>query len=432
MFRISRLVVCSIALVLVLVACQTALPEFSEGELEIPLIPRFEDMALKTQDISTSANENGNGLAIQGVNLYVVGYTEGNLDGANLGFDDAFLRRYNGGMLWGEQFGGRNNDEAVAVVTDSSGNIYVLGHTSSAMGFALGSRDNFLVKYSKQGERLWVRQFGTSGFDTATDMVIDSNNRIYTLTDEGNRNFTLRKFKTSGTLLGMRSVNPNNRPGLKPAALAVDSLSNLIVLTEWENDESVKYRDIRLYKFNSNLNQIWQKGYGTRDGDLPGEIVTDNNNNIYLCFYRSGDVKPGGYLQKRNANGAIIFTRRLPSAPNVNTTVPETITFANNNIYIAGFTSDPLPGYTQAGRTDIVVFRYSLSGTIRWFTQFDEDNYGSDAREAAKDIIVNGYVYITGFTEGNLFSGRDTSYGGEDAFVAMLSKTNGDILGIDQ
>ena len=427
--RVWSLVI--VVLTVVLASCQTSVvPKFSEGELDVPLIPTFNQTELSTQDISTGEFDVGNGLAIKGANLYVVGYTEGSLDGDNLGSNDAFLRRYDGGKLWGEQFGGRGGDVANAVATDSSGNVYVFGHTNSAMGFKIGGLDNYLVKYTKQGQRLWVRQFGTSGSDVSKDVVIDSNNRIYTLSDEGSNNFTLRKFNTSGTLLDSKSVTQNNRPGLTPEALAVDSLNNLIVLTEWNNGS--KGFDIRLYKYSSNLNQVWQKAQSSSDNDFAYDITTDSTNNIYFSYHRDTNGK-GGYFQKRDANGSSLFTKRLEPAPGTANTFPQTITTASNgHIYIAGYTMGAFSSYTNAGSGDIVVFRYSPNGNRQWVTQFAHNNYGSPDLERANDIVVNGYVYITGYTHGNLLTGSATSYGFDDAYIAMLSKSNGDILGIDQ
>ncbi len=88
-----------------------------------------EDPIFSTLDFATPQSDEGRGLAISGNNLYVVGDTFGDLDGTNLGLWDGFLRRYNGGKLWGLQFGTRTNDRASKVATDSNGDVYVVGHT---------------------------------------------------------------------------------------------------------------------------------------------------------------------------------------------------------------------------------------------------------------------------------------------------------------
>ena len=65
----------------------------------------------------------------------VVGKPQGDLDGVNKGFSDAFIRKYDGGVVWAQQFGNRANDSGTDVALHSSGAIYVMGQTS--WGFRL-------------------------------------------------------------------------------------------------------------------------------------------------------------------------------------------------------------------------------------------------------------------------------------------------------
>lgn len=407
-------------LVLLLVACQTTpVPQVEEGSGSLPLI-------------STTTNDFGRRLALSGANLYVVGYTSGSLDGPNLGGYDAFLRRYNGVRLWGEQFGSQNDDFAIDVVTDSSGNIYVLGQTSGAIGFRVGGSDNFLVKYNPSGSLLWGRQFGSKGNDSPKDLAIDSNNRLYVLSDEGSNSFTLRRFNTAGTLQASKTFSFATRPVLTPVALAVDSLNNPIVLTYWNNYAAGKSNDIRLYKYDSNFNQTWVKAYSSPETDTPYDITTDSNNNIYFSFRRSA-ANRGAYFQKRDASGTTVYTRRLEHSATSSNTFPHTITTDSaNQVYIAGYTLGAFAGFTNAGYGDIVVFKYTASGTERWVTQFGQGNYGSADNDYAYDIVVGSSIYITGRTDGNLVTGSATSYGGPDAYIANMNKATGEILGVDQ
>ncbi len=156
------------------------------------------DPTFSTLDFATTSNGFGRGLAINGSNLYVAGYTVGDLDGTSQSKSDGFLRRYNGGKLWGLQFGTRFSDHINKVATDSSGNVYVMGDTSGPFGFKVGEQDTFLAKFSRDSELLWTRQFGTKYSDSGIDLATDSNNRIYVLSDEGSNNFTIRKFRSDG------------------------------------------------------------------------------------------------------------------------------------------------------------------------------------------------------------------------------------------
>ena len=391
-----------------------------------------EDSIFSTLDFATPKQDEGKGLTVNGNDLYAVGFSMGNLDGTNQGDRDGILRHYNGGKLWALQFGTRDFDDAEKVVTDSSGNIYVAGTTFGPLGFQVGSFDIFLAKFNKDGKALWVRQFGTKNTDRFAGLAIDSNDRIYVLSDEGANNFVVRKFSVAGSLLKNKSVTLNNRPSIEPEAITVDNLNKVIVLTDWNNSGNGKGRDVRLFKYNSKLKQIWQRNYGDFNSESALDITTDSNNDIYFTI--SAFVQDeGGYFIKKNANGNTIYSRRLEhSDTSFDTFLRGITTDDNDNIYIAGDTGGSFTGFNNAGMRDIVVFKYSSIGDEQWVSQFDSGSYGSEGDDYAYDIAVSSKIYIIGRTSGNLLNGSNVSYGNWDGYIAQLKKNNGTILGVDQ
>ena len=86
-------------------------------------------------------------------NIYVTGSTYGHLDGnTNSGKSDIFLVKYNssGTKQWTKQLGSSSDEFGLGVKTDSSGNIYVSGHTYGDLdgNTSSGGIDIFLVKYN--------------------------------------------------------------------------------------------------------------------------------------------------------------------------------------------------------------------------------------------------------------------------------------------
>ena len=86
----------------------------------------------------------------------MTGGTDGDLDGnTNLGSYDIFLVKYNssGTKQWTKQLGTTSSDYGFGVTTDSSGNIYVTGYTSGNLdgNTSSGGKDIFLVKYDSSG-----------------------------------------------------------------------------------------------------------------------------------------------------------------------------------------------------------------------------------------------------------------------------------------
>ena len=117
-------------------------------------------------------------------NIYVTGETKGHLDGnTNSGRSDIFLVKYNssGTKQWTKQMGTSSYDEGKGVTTDSSDNIYVTGYTRGGLDGNTNSgwNDIFLIKYNSSGTKQWTKQLGTSKNEQGLGVKTDSSGNIY-------------------------------------------------------------------------------------------------------------------------------------------------------------------------------------------------------------------------------------------------------------
>ena len=112
-----------------------------------------------TKHLGTSSNERANGVSTDSLgNVYVAGYTQGELDGnSSVGNYDLFVVKYNatGTKQWTKQLGTTSYDLAAGVAIDSSSNVYVAGSTEGGIdgNSRLGDRDLFVVKYDSDGNK---------------------------------------------------------------------------------------------------------------------------------------------------------------------------------------------------------------------------------------------------------------------------------------
>src|SRR6059058_1801315 len=83
------------------------------------------------------------------------------------GVYQAWVARYNGP--------GNDYDGAVAILLDSSGNVYVTG---DSIGLGTGA-DYVTIKYNSAGEVQWVGRYDGGLGDAATAMAIDSSGNVY-------------------------------------------------------------------------------------------------------------------------------------------------------------------------------------------------------------------------------------------------------------
>jgi len=111
-------------------------------------------------------------------NVFVGGYTTGGLDGNTLtGTVDLFVTKYNssGVKQWTRQLGDSGKATwGIGVATDSSGNVFVGGYTMGNLdgNTVAGNNDFyfFVTKYDSSGVTQWTQQLGASG--AITDLVV--------------------------------------------------------------------------------------------------------------------------------------------------------------------------------------------------------------------------------------------------------------------
>ncbi len=115
-------------------------------------------------------------------NIFLTGTTEGILDGATSGNEDAFVSMIatNGNVEWIRQLGSTARDEGSGIAIDEFGTVHIGGMTQGVLaGENFGSRDAFIARYTKQGDLVDVQQFGTTGADAIWGVEADGMGNLY-------------------------------------------------------------------------------------------------------------------------------------------------------------------------------------------------------------------------------------------------------------
>ncbi|MDV7696218.1 T9SS type B sorting domain-containing protein [Chryseobacterium soli] len=115
--------------------------------------------------------------------------------------------------IWGSYAGGYGEDGG-RIRTDNENKGYLIGATTSPTNFAtsgtyqqniFANYDAFLMKLTKDGQRIWGTYFGSSGNDAFMDADFDENKNIYAggyMERTGsNRDVVLTKFNPNGGLI---------------------------------------------------------------------------------------------------------------------------------------------------------------------------------------------------------------------------------------
>ena len=132
--------------------------------------------AIKT--LATSSDESVYGSTIDDSNnVYVTGYTDGDLAGSE-GGRDIFVAKFDSSLtqLWLIQTGTDGSDSGYAVAVDSANRLIVGGTVSGTFTGQtnLGYTDCFIMQYNSSGGMEWVIQFGGSKTDLFYDLAVNT------------------------------------------------------------------------------------------------------------------------------------------------------------------------------------------------------------------------------------------------------------------
>jgi hypothetical protein len=261
-------------------------------------------------------------------------------------------------------------------------------------------------------EMVWAKTMGGTFTDVGRSVAVDVNGNVY----------------TTGSFRGTVDFDP----GL-----------GVFNLTSAGND------DIYIQKLDANGNFLWCKKMGGANLDQGTDIAIDGNGNIYTTgsFYGTVDFDPGisifnltttstkghAYIQKLDANGNLLWVKKLGGAGHVGTT--SLAIDANNNVYTTAYftaTLDFDPGsgifnLTSVGDNDIYIQKLDVNGDFIWARRV-----GGQDVDIPNDIVIdaNSNVYVVGRFEGtadfdpsfrvfNLVS-LGAGVGAVDAFVLKL------------
>lgn len=266
----------------------------------------------------SNGNDQSFGLAIDKLgNIVIVGYTEGNFEGQeNIGNRDIFVMKCDleGKAIWYKQYGTMSAEEAHDVCVDSENNIYVTGYTEGSLEYnsKAGGRDIFLMKCNSVGEQKWVKQFGSSQEDDGLAVLCSKANEIYlsgyvsdqldNLKNFGGKDIFAAKYNTAGQKVWVKQFGSSGYDIGQDICEDDQGKMYIIGMTNGsfkKNEEQKTRWDIVLISMNSQGKLKLLKQFGTKWQDYGKGIKIDTNHNIYMAGITVGDFNndTGEYLE---------------------------------------------------------------------------------------------------------------------------------------
>ena len=337
-------------------------------------------------------------------NIYVAGHVKIDIDGQTVtGGNDFMLMKFNhsGVKQWTKLKGTSSYDQAYGLTIDSSDNLYTFGGYDGANNT---NSDMSVVKHDSDGNFLWVSQLDNSSitFDGGDYVKIDSSGNIFTGAGD-----TVGKFNSSGAKEWQVSQT-------RGEGIVLDSSGNIYVGESiWTGD------NVTLTKYNSSGTVQWSQTLSSSGNDYVEGIAIDSSDNIFITGQTSGDldgntnansnsVSAGSYdafLIKYDSSGNKQWTKQVGTSSGEN---GRSVTIdTNGNIYLTGETSGSLDGNTSIGGVDVFLIKYNSSGTKQWTKQFGTT---STDRGVAVATDNSGSVYVIGEASGGFDGNTHSGY----------------------
>ncbi|MCB1179522.1 MAG: SBBP repeat-containing protein [Leptospiraceae bacterium] len=317
-------------------------------------------------------------------NLYLTGYTNGNLDGNTLnGAVDLFIAKYdnNGNKLWLKLLGASGKATyGLGISIDSSGNSYITGYTTGGLnGNSLtGNQDVFIAKYNTEGVLQWSKQLGVASKSTyGSGISLDNSGNIYitAYTDGGldGNSFSggildlfICKYNSSGTKQWTKQIGGGSLKMVQGRKIINDSAGNSYISGETtasiDGQTLTGKRDILLLKFDTDGNKQWTKLLGGNSGEVAvGGIILDSSSNIFITgsIYTNGldgnsliGSSSDAFLVKFDSTGNKIWTKQLGVSSKQTVSSNLEMNSTTGKVFITGSTYGNLEGNTLNGSYD--------------------------------------------------------------------------------
>lgn len=218
------------------------------------------------------------------VNFAYVRSNDGDVVDLN-GADDLWLVKLNatGAIVWSRTIGGSDVESGSDAVLLPNGDIVILGHTRSSDGDIQTNRGNYdilLAKVSSGGTLLWTRTYGGSQQDTGSDLVPSADGGFLVMassassdgditTGFGGQDIWVLKVNANGDLLWQRTFGGS---GFELGILAEPTDDGYLLCgSTFSSDGNIEghqgERDLWLAKINEQGDLAWQRCLGGSGAD---------------------------------------------------------------------------------------------------------------------------------------------------------------------
>lgn len=335
-------------------------------------------------------------------------------------------------IIWQKTIGGIGYDIINDIVTNSSGDSYVLSTVQ-----VLDNHEIQVSKVSSGGDFLWTKTIGGERDDTGKKLIIDrdgnliilgatNSKNILGLSSLGSLDLILIRMNPSGEVLNTYTYGGTKFE--EPASVLQKPNGNYIITgTTYSSDGAVLSNsgqaDVWLFEINTSGSVLWSQTLGGNDDEFAvttelmddGTLITVANTSTYENDYieNHGDIDI--VLYHASAYGQLLWKELYGGS--LADYAADIEVLANGNLLVAGNTfssNGNIPN--NAGGSDAILMEVSQTGKLIW-----SKTYGSSGNERIADLEAKGDGYILfGSTNSDLLS-SSAGFGSQDFWMYEIN-----------
>ena len=310
---------------------------------------------------------------------------------------------------------GKSGDEvANSGIECHDGNFLIIGSTTSEGN---GAEDGLVIKVDINGNTLWTKTIGGTGYDELHHAIQLSNNDFVVVGwtesyGNGKEDVLLVRINNDGDVIWSTTIGGQNDDR---GYTLIETIDGDFIVTGWTESYGAGIRDILTMKIDISGNTVWSKTYGVGGNDWVNGfgLIRNSKGNYALSVVWTKDrliAGHNGIILQFDSNGDIITSN---------------IYGGGRNEGGAGYIREFNGGYQNIGHS----WSWNGNNNEVWMTEFDSllNITWSKTYGLANRNIRIGSVYLTSNNE-YLVSGHDfTSSTLGKGFILRIN-TSGNLM----
>ncbi|MGB1241833.1 MAG: T9SS type A sorting domain-containing protein [Chitinophagales bacterium] len=349
-------------------------------------------------------------------------------------------------ILWEQNYGGSKGEHFNNIKRTIDGGYIVIGHSESGdmdLNGNFGERDIWLVKIDSLGEMEWSKNYGGSRWDPAYDVIPLENGYLIGARSESNDfqvpmiqgsfDIWLLRVDLQGEIIWSKTYGSTGFEGISKI---IPTESNGFLVTGYTNtpsgDVTTVYgeNDIWIFEIDSLGNLLWEKNMGGSKSEHWSDFERAANGEYFFCTYSesndfdflSNSNSYDAWIGRMNNNGHIIWTQNLYSAEgsfDMANAIEQTLDGGYILVGATSFTNNGNTTLVNKGGFDYWVVKTDSIGQMMW-----QKNYGGTSNEYANSVVLldNGGYLVSGISysqDGDITDSK----GSQDIWIIQLDSS---------